>query len=212
MSSFVDRLVEAAEEEWDFFGRQAYDVHGNLIRRGKRETDGAPDDPHAPFRRVGMYWKEIGRKDLDGKSTGWPWSAAFISYLMKKAGAKDRFRYSAAHSIYIRAAIDALAASDTNAAFFGRRINDYAPSRGDLVCCGRGKNKDVTYDTAEGAFHSHADLVVATRPGEIDVIGGNVSNSVTMKTYRTNENGHLIPAKRTPWFVVMENRFDKVFA
>ena len=42
-----------------------------------------------------------------------------------------------------------------------------------------------------GSYSSHSDLVVAVRPGEIDVIGGNVRDSVTRKTLRTNGQGQL---------------------
>ena len=33
-----------------------------------------------------------------------PWSAAFISWVMKTAGAGNAFKYSAAHAVYTRAA------------------------------------------------------------------------------------------------------------
>ena len=35
-----------------------------------------------------------------------PWSAAFISWVMRTAGAGDAFKYSASHSVYTRAAKD----------------------------------------------------------------------------------------------------------
>jgi hypothetical protein len=42
---------------------------------------------------------------------------------------------------------------------------------------------------------------------EIDVIGGNVSNSVTRKTMRT-VGGKVVPGPGRPWFVVIENRLN----
>lgn len=44
------------------------------------------------------------------------------------------------------------------------------------------------------------------RPGEIDVIGGNVSDSVTLKILRTDDRGQLVD-QRYRWFVVMAPRF-----
>ena len=53
------------------------------------------------------YWKSVGRtftatqmQSASVHST-YPWSSAFISWLFFKAGAKDRFPYSAAHSGYL---------------------------------------------------------------------------------------------------------------
>jgi hypothetical protein len=53
---------------------------------------------------------------------------------------------------------------------------------------------------------SHCDLVVAKRSNEIDVIGGNVSDSVTKKTLKLDANGKVKDATR-PWFVVIKNLF-----
>ena len=44
----------------------------------------------------------------------------------------------------------------------------------------------------------------AKRPNEIDIIGGNVSNSVTKKTLRLDASGKVDDNSR-PWFVVIKN-------
>lgn len=55
------------------------------------------------------------------------------------------------------------------------------------------------------------DIVVdISRPGEIDVIGGNVSSSVTLKTLKVDSQGKLIPTNNKsgdyPWFAVLANQ------
>ena len=47
---------------------------------------------------------------------------------------------------------------------------------------------------------------MAKRPGEIDVIGGNVRDSVTKKTLALNNKGQLVDPNHD-WFVVLKKRF-----
>ena len=54
-------------------------------------------------------------------------------------------------------------------------------------------------------YKSHGDIVVYVRPGEIGVIGGNVSDSVTLKTLKLDSAGYLVD-KHDHWFVILENR------
>jgi len=60
-----------------------------------------------------------------------------------------------------------------------------------LICYWRGR-QPVTYDDLPaGRFPGHCDIVVAIRPGEIDVIGGNVDNAVAMKHIPATIDDHL---------------------
>lgn len=193
MSTFTQKIVQICNEEWEFFENQTTDINGNYLKRGKTETD------LGYWERVGVYWNSVG-KNLTGKNTDYPWSAAFISYIMKKAGAGNNFKYSTLHSVYIRAAI---AAKNTpGAPFKGYKVNELKLKVGDLV--GYNREPNVTYDNLPPYFKSHCDIVVAVRPNEIDVIGGNVGNSVTKKTLRIDSNGKLTDQK-FPWFVAIEN-------
>ncbi|MCU0525849.1 MAG: DUF2272 domain-containing protein [Elainella sp. Prado103] len=192
VSSFRQRLKQIAEQEWEFFGRGS-----------KKETQ------EGFYQRVGQYWQEGVNLNLDGRSVNKkgnriPWSAAFISWLMKKAGAGDRFKRSASHSVYIRDAIQKRKTNDNRAGFKGYRLNEVTPQVGDLVCASRGEDAGkVGYDTTR-SYESHCDIVVATKPGKIEVIGGNVSDSVSKKTLKTDAQGHLIDTS-SPWFVVIKN-------
>jgi peptidoglycan hydrolase-like protein with peptidoglycan-binding domain len=177
-------LAAIAGKEWEFFNE------GKL----KEHQEGA-------WQRVGEYWKSVG-SNLDGKDTDVPWSAAFISWVMKQGGAGDHFEYSASHSTYITDAIEDRKNNDSEAAFFGYKLDEYSPKVGDLV--GYSRQNGVNFNT-RGFYKSHTDIVVAVRNREIDVIGGNVSDSVTKKTLAIDSQGRLID-KSQDWFVILSNR------
>ena len=181
----VEKALDIATEEWVFFGEQTIDIDGNLVKKGGQEAD---------------YWKEGVDMDLTGKDTHEPWSAAFISWVMKKAGMGERFSYSDWHATYIRNSILARRRDDPSFAYWGYRLSERAPQVGDLV--GYARQGGISYDYQPTVYASHTDLVVAVRPGEIDVIGGNVKDSVTKKTLKTDQDGKLID-DHYRWFVVM---------
>ncbi|NJM97347.1 MAG: DUF2272 domain-containing protein [Phormidesmis sp. RL_2_1] len=182
-SRFKQRLKDIAFQEHLFFDK------------GKKK-----EHQQGAWQRVGQYWKEGVGQNLDGRDRNVPWSAAFISWVMRKAGAGNRFKYSASHSVYIRDAIKKRKQNDPSAAFKGYRPQEVAPQVGDLVCYARAAN--VNYDTTS-SYPSHCDIVVAKRSGKIDVIGGNVSDSVTKRTLNVNSQGKLTDSSR-PWFVVIK--------
>src|SRR6185312_8952717 len=74
-----------------------------------------------------------------------PWSAVFVSWVMKRAGAGDAFAYSAAHQNYIRAARRNRLTGNKSNPFWAFRVTEVAPQVGDLVCTAR-DNSGATYD------------------------------------------------------------------
>jgi len=78
-----------------------------------------------------------------------PWSAAFISWIMKTAGAGTAFKYSTAHATYIRSAKDNRLANNDNP-FKAYRIGELTPQVGDLVCKSR-SGSAATYETSDRA-------------------------------------------------------------
>lgn len=189
-----DKALEIAAQEWVRFGEQTVDSDGTMVKIGGREAE----DPY--YLRVGDYWKEGVNVDLTGKDTDVPWSAAFISWVMKEAGMGDRFSYSDWHATYIRNSILARRRNDKSFAYWGYRLSERAPRVGDLV--GYRRQDGITYDYQPVVYSSHTDLVVEVRPNEIDVIGGNVKDSVTKKTLKTDSEGKLVDTQYN-WFVVM---------
>lgn len=192
-SEFRVALLETVNQEWKFWEEQTLESK-RLIKRGKRETQ------ETYWQRVGDYWQSIG-KNYTGKNTNQPWSAAFISWSMKEAGAGDDFKYSIRHSTYITDAIANRKEGRLDAPFVGYKVSEYAPQEGDLVCYSRASW--VSYNTT-GNYPSHCDVVVSAAIDEIEVIGGNVTNSVSKKILKVDSEGKVADTGYS-WFAVLKN-------
>ncbi len=197
--ALIEQIVTVAKAEWDYFGRQEFDISGKKLRDGKDEIE------DGYWQRVGIYWRDGSGKNLTGKNDDYPWSATFISYVMRKAGAGERFRYSAQHSAYIRSAIKAREKDNKKYGFWGYRISERAPEVGDLVCYSR--EAGISFDTQSANYKSHADIVIAKSAQSIQVLGGNVANSVSVKSIKINSQG-ILTDKNHAWFAVLQNRLD----
>ncbi|WP_213132711.1 DUF2272 domain-containing protein [Citrobacter sp. FP75] len=185
-SGFTANAASIAIDEWHFFGEQRYNRSGGIVHSGNKEGE------DGWWQRVGLYWAKIGRDDLDGRDHDWPWSAAFISWVMRQAGAGDRFSYSASHATYISKSIRDRNQGNAMALYWGYRLKERKPQIGDLVCWDRDPDKVVDYDHQHlGNYSSHTDLVVSVGTDEIDVIGGNVGNSVTRRPLTLTAEGFL---------------------
>ena len=145
------------------------------------------------------YWKTLGWKD-DQWSTNTAWSAAFISYIFRKARAtKDDFIFSARHSIYIQKAIDNKK-NKKRKGFKGYKLDEKKVELGDLVCYSR--QGGVDYDT-KGEYISHCDIVVEIDGDNAIEIGGNVSDSVSESKIPL-QNGFVKSGNRR--FVVIKTK------
>lgn len=202
--SFAEEASSGAGEQWRFFGQQTCDLTGKVTHAGHSEGDAGF------FQRVGTYWSEgVGIHGVDGRNHDQPWSAAFISYVMKQAGAGDRFLYSPQHSRYINRAIQDFLGNNADAGYWGRRLSEATPQIGDIVCWAR--QTGVDYDHQHGGdYLGHCDLVVAVREGKIDVIGGNVENSVTKRPLALDPDGFVQATERggETLFAIMQNRIS----
>ena len=83
------------------------------------------------------------------------WSAAFIDYVMRMAGAGAAFPYSPSHSDYINAA-----RTERGIAVQALPLDRYAPEPGDLVCMWRARHP-VTYQELPAGHFPARDIVVA---------------------------------------------------
>ena len=185
-SKFKSKLISIANEEYN-----AWNTNGK-IKEGNKDT----------IQRLRDYWEEgTGTKANDNYYINTAWSSAFISYLMKKAGAGDDFKYSPSHSEYIRQAIKNRKQKNS-IKIKGYKPNEVDVKAGDLVCYPR--QGGVNYDTTSG-YNSHCDLVVSTNEKQAVTIGGNVSDSVT-KTIVPLKNGKIDMSKENKgYFVVIKN-------
>lgn len=137
-----------------------------------------------------------------------PWSAVFISHLMKTAGfSAGEFVFSDRHADYVQAAYETSAAErEGRTAAFAWRACDVAstpPREGDLLCATRAdtariRRFDALREAMEArhkdeAFPMHCDLVVHAdaTSGALDVIGGNVLHSVTLARMGLDARGLL---------------------
>lgn len=218
--------VAIAEREWRLWGQRIDDDPPDG-RPPPLPEDKAERQPGL-WQRVGEYWW-IGQSpgEISASYTGlhdengaifdpatdgtYAWSAAFISYVMRIAGAGSRFPYSENHSFYINAAV-----SGTSPILKAYAPAEYAPMPGDLICTGRAAALHIAFADlpTPTSFPSHCDMVVAAQPGSLTVIGGNVDDSVTEKHVPTTQAGTLAGPDgvnldtRYHWFVVLKVLYD----
>lgn len=178
LSGFAEKVVDKAKAE-----------HGNY---GGLEECGSA----SLSARIGEYWDALGLS-YDGCDTDVPWSAAFISYMVRVAGGGDRFKYSAGHRVYIKSAF----AGGKGLYDSVEDIDSAAIGGGDLVCAGRGSVADWTYSDfinwyeggAEQKIPTHCDIVIATSGSSFEVIGGNIGNTVTQRDRSKSDYAVLLP-------------------
>ena len=203
MAVFTEEVVRICNEQWEFFDR------------GRRK-----EYQKKVFRRIGDFWSQgadvsgrTGRSQVDfgnldrdnpevivpdSRNKNPPWSAAFISFVAKTAGAGNRFKYSGAHATYILAAFDAAANSATTAKFIARRHTQHRPQIGDLIACGRERAKTATFDTVRDFVASTGFFPLPLRLRGRNrqrfrtlPIGGNVGHSVARKNWPLNAQGRI---------------------
>lgn len=222
--------VAIALREWRLWGMPVDDDPPDS--RPAPTLEQKPERAPGLWQRVGEYWwtgqdasnpdaSWTGKHDQNGleftNDGNYAWSAAFISYIMRIAGAGGRFPYSPTHSDYINAARDVSLARSGVYAISAEALDVYAPRLGDLICLGRGSSQALTYADlpTRRAFPSHCDIVVGVAPGQLSVIGGNVDDSVTMKHVPVTADGHLSPPGGPPldtrfsWLTVLRVHYDR---
>jgi hypothetical protein len=143
------------------------------------------------------------------------WSAAFISYVMQRAGVPGFvFPASAAHSTYIDALLFAWSSNPEGAAFRPHDPGEYVPVPGDLICADRSRVPLYHWPdklAEAGQFRPmHCDVVVASGGGLVQAIGGNVLDVVVLRRFPADPAGRALPPPwdKPPFFVVFENRLD----
>ncbi|HEX3863444.1 MAG TPA: DUF2272 domain-containing protein [Stellaceae bacterium] len=214
-----EAAIQIALREWRAFGQPVVIPNTELPFDNER-AEGL-------WQRVGEYWwlglpmgtheqgftgmhDDNGRVFAATEDGNYAWSAAFIDYVMRMAGAGHRFPYSPTHSDYINAARQ----GGAGIVIAAMRPEQYAPQRGDLICMSRTRRPMRYDDLPTGRFPGHCDIVVAVNQGSLDVIGGNVDNSVSMKHIPVTADGHLagpdgvVVDPDHPWFVVLQVQYD----
>jgi Uncharacterized protein conserved in bacteria (DUF2272) len=223
--------VAIARREWRLFGSPVDDLPPE-DRPLPRPQD-KPERQPGLWQRVGEYWwiglavpagqtppyeeawtgkhDEAGALFAASDDERYAWSAAFISYVMRIAGAGPRFPYSPNHATYVNAA-----AARQSPILQALPPQTYAPRLGDLICFGRHKAAGLKFNDLPTVttWPGHCAIVVDVQPGLISVIGGNVDDAVTLTHVPVTDSGTLatpdgtLRDSRYPWFVVLRVLYD----
>lgn len=215
------RIAAFACHEHGLWYRPFIDRNGRIASSTIMESEALllDDGESQAWRRVARYWQESGvlrqiaqlpgAIDCEGAASGSypapgcrafvidnPWSAAFVSWVMRKAGLPG-FRASASHITYVR---DAYQQPQFSAYQFLDPTH-VRPAAGDLLCYVRHNNRLYGYaglvsviDAGNGGLDMHCEIVVAANPGNDStayLIGGNVQQGVTMRLLPLNRNGEF---------------------
>jgi hypothetical protein len=210
-------IQSLAIEEWEAFGRSIIDyrpVDQPLTKLALLENNPAVFDrlvrywsalgPYwAPFVDEQTQWRDAGRTDLWARE---PWSAAFISWIMKAAGiSRGDFQFSASHWRYIDFAMASEQELGEGALYQPLDADAVVPEVGDLICGDRSEaGKPHLIHIADRAAEAgrkrklHCDLVVGRTADAVLAIGGNLADSVALCHYPAHADGRLVtdPAQR----------------
>jgi hypothetical protein len=185
-SAFATKLAATAVEQYDNF----HEFSEN-------------DPPLAA--QIKLYWKGIA--PFPGVQVAW--SAVFISFCVKTAGASaNEFAFAAAHAKFVNAAIKN--ALQGTGVFRALPVDAIRPQVGDIIQNNRGGNK-FTYDFARthSAYESHSAIVVelgADHQGHFArTIGGNESDSIRKKRVALNNNGFIVQRPTNPYICVIQD-------
>jgi GH24 family phage-related lysozyme (muramidase) len=197
------------------------------------KPDGTRYPETDPFvtERMKEYWNIVGVNPSTAniQSATWqdahPWSAAFISWVMYTAQARERlqsfptadspFRIAAAHTVFAHAAKQNTLAQNYDNPFWLCEASVAIPEPGDIIVRNRAINGvmgTITYNSLNGSGSSHSDIVTAVdrTANRLTVTGGNkTGNSVNHETYRLTATGLLDLTHHTNIIGILKLRADK---
>jgi hypothetical protein len=126
--------------------------------------------------QIKKYWTETGHTFTSCSSE--PWSAVFVSWCVKQAGAtSSEFKFAAAHSVFVNDAIN------NPRAFEGFDIADHKVGIGDIIQNNRSGNTfDFAHAKANKNYISHSAIVVEIGTDSVGkfafTVGGNEDDSI----------------------------------
>ncbi|WP_191083614.1 DUF2272 domain-containing protein [Roseococcus microcysteis] len=186
LSPFEAVLAKTAQQE--------FSVYGGL------------DEDFPPLSdRIRQYWEDLG---FTFTSVEVPWSAVFVSWCVKQAGATAaEFHFNARHSRFVHWAI--ANAEARRGVFQGVRFDEAAPQVGDILQWNRGKGTfDFQHAAQNKDYDSHSAIV--TTVGEDSAgrfartIGGNESDTVGVTRISLDENGFIRQRSKFPFICLIQ--------
>jgi hypothetical protein len=215
------RIAAVACDEYMDWYRPFIDGDGRLasstvVEAESRDLQSGADPA---WLRVAAYWRDAGLLQQMGGYQGanecayagaaggipaqacrgfvvdQPWSAAFISWTMQRAGVPG-FLSSASHFDYVRAARN----NTQGSPYLFLDPQSESPAVGDMLCyvrTGRVYGHAGLAEAIDGGakgLKMHCDIVVAANPGgdsRAYLIGGNLQQAVTMRILNLNAAGRF---------------------
>lgn len=183
-SRFASKLASLAENEYNQLGH-LHETTTTMVAR------------------IRKYWDDIGLS-FPGVST--PWSAVFVSFHVKAAGASaEEFKFSSQHSQFVFKA--AKNAAQETGVFRARRIDVYAPKIGDIIQNNRdGNSFDFQHAASDNDYKSHSAIVVEEgQDGSgryVRTVGGNEGNKVGDSIVRLRSSGLIRQPSSDPSYYI----------
>jgi hypothetical protein len=208
-----DRLVLIATQEWNMWSQQT--VFAENLDVELLTSSGHKEHEPEFATRVLHYWYAFNQPSSfhaadaqypDGSLR--PWSAAFISYVMRTAGVdREDFPYSGAHWDYMYA----IAQGDTAGGVVAFDSLKSAPTVGDLICAPRDATANEIRSFDDFVERSrelstrayHCDVVVSIAGRELKAIGGNVLDSVSQTIVALTADGLLVQSESRHWIMIL---------
>lgn len=186
-SAFAKRLANTAKRQYDLYRFYS-------------------EDDDRLSKQIRNYWADL---NFGFPGVGTPWSAVFVSWCVKKAGAKkSEFTFSPAHSVFVYDAIQN--GLNQTGLFRAFPIDEHAPSLGDIIHNNRGgSTHSFNYARTHKNYPSHSAIVIDVgvdgQGGYAMTIGGNESDSVRRKVVRLDSKGRIKQRKSSPYICVIQN-------
>lgn len=175
INPMVDRLIELVGREFKFF------KFGDQFEQHPLSQE-----------RIKSYWHSF---QATAPPVSEPWSAAFVSFCVKKANLNLSFKFAGRHTTYLSDSKIAKLNNDASRAYWAVKLSERVVKVGDIVgafrtggVCGTATK---TYDSLPGDFCAHCDVIVAVREDVAFAIGGNVGNTIMFKEIPLTPNGRV---------------------
>ena len=127
--------------------------------------------------------------------TSVPWSAVFVSWCVKQAGASStEFKFAMAHSVFVHRAIQNTL--NNSGVFQGFDVTVQPPGVGDIIHHNRGGNNfDFSFASNNTQYLSHSIIVIEvgqdSQGGFAFCVGGNESDSIRRTIVRLTPQGFI---------------------
>lgn len=172
-TAFQKKLATVAQQQYDKY---------HLLRENQKPLSD----------QIKLYWTELNFKF---PGVGEKWSAVFVSWCVKQAGATgSQFTFAARHSEFVFKAIKN--AKSGSGVFRGHPVDSYAPKLGDILHNNQpGFSFDFAYAASHEGYSSHSAIVMEVGSDNkglyLRTIGGNESDSVGLKEVRLDSKGRV---------------------